>query len=214
MDSGPDAETDADSPDCSRGLSFDPADRDPDDVYRLLTSVVVPRPVGWISTRSPAGVDNLAPYSYFNVVSSAPPVVLFSSGGTGEDRKDTPENAIETGEFVWNLVTEPLAAAMDETSAPLPPGESEFDAAGVERAPADAVTPPRVAGAAAAFECTLYDSFQVYDNTVVLGEAVRVHVDESLLSDGAVDAAAVDAVGRLGGPYYTRIDRLDLERGH
>lgn len=200
--------------DGSGGLSFDPADRDSDDVYRLLTSVVVPRPVGWISSRSPAGVDNLAPYSYFNAVSSSPPVVLFSAAGTGDDRKDTPENAVETGEFVWNLVTEPLAAAMDETSAPLPPGESEFDAAGVERAPADAVAPPRVAGAAAAFECRLYDSLEVYDNTVVLGDVVRVHVDGALLSDGAVDAAAVDAVGRMGGPYYTGVDLLDRERGH
>jgi len=206
MDSGP-----TDDP---AGLSFDPADRDPDDVYRLLTSVVVPRPIGWISTRSPAGVDNLAPYSYFNAVSSAPPVLLFSAGGTGDDRKDTPRNAVETGEFVWNLVTEPLGAAMDETSAPLPPGESEFDAAGVERAPAKAVAPPRVAGAAAAFECRLYDSFDVYDNTVVLGDVVRVHVDGALLSDGAVDATAVDAVGRLGGPYYAGVDRLELERGH
>lgn len=196
------------------GLSFDPAARDPDDIYRLLTSVVVPRPIGWISTRSAAGVDNLAPYSYFNAVSSSPPVLLFSADGTDDDRKHTPENAIETGEFVWNLVTEPLAAAMDETSASLPPGKSEFDAADVERAPADTVAPPRVAGAAAAFECRLHDSFRVYENTVVLGDVVRVHVDESLLSDGAVDAAAVDAVGRLGGPYYTGIDRLDLERGH
>jgi flavin reductase (DIM6/NTAB) family NADH-FMN oxidoreductase RutF len=184
----------------------------PDGTYRTVTSAVVPRPIGWISTRTSEGVDNLAPYSYFNAVSSRPPVVMFSAGRHDGQRKDSPTNAIQSGEFVHNLVTEDVHEAMDETSASLPPEESEFDAAGIERAPSVAVDAPRVADAILSFECELYDSMAVYDNTVVLGEVVYVHADESILTDGKLDSRKIDAVGRLGGPYYTSLDITDFRR--
>jgi flavin reductase (DIM6/NTAB) family NADH-FMN oxidoreductase RutF len=188
-------------------MELDPSDHGSDALHRVVTTLVSPRPIGWISTVDADGRDNLAPYSYFNAVSADPPVVLFSAGTRDGERKDTPRNALETGEFVVNLVTEPLAAAMNETSAATE--GSEFDAAGLERAPAS-----RVAAADAALECEVLDHFAVYDNTVVLGEVTRVHVDDGLTTDGTVDAERVDTVGRLGGPYYTRLDRLDLERSH
>lgn len=195
-------------------MEIDPETSDPSEIYRLMTSVVVPRPIGWISTVSEDGTDNLAPYSYFNAVSSSPAVLMFSAGTHDGERKDTPTNAIESGEFVFNLVTEAVAKEMDETSASLPTGESEFEAAGIERAESTVVEPPRVAAAKASFECTLYDSMQVYDNTMVLGEVRYAHVDDDLLTDGKPDSLKIDAVGRLGGPYYTSLDVMDLQRGY
>jgi len=126
--------------------------------------------------------------------------------------KDTLRNVRETGEFVLNLATEAFAEAMDATSADLESGESEFEFAGLESAPSTTVTPPRVAGVAAAMECTMYDTMPVYDNVLVFGEVERFHVDESLLTGGRIDARKVDAIGRLGGPYYTSIDRSEMER--
>lgn len=194
-------------------MELDLRDGVPDGAYRIVTSAVVPRPIGWISTRRADGGDNLAPYSFFNAVSARPPVVLFSAtqrrdGGC----KDTPTNALETEAFVYNLVTEDVIETMDATSEGHEPAQSEFDAADVDRAPSVAVDVPRVAEAAVAFECELYDSLSVYDNTVVFGEVVYVHVDEAILSDGKVDSRKVDAVGRLGGPFYTGIDMPEFRR--
>jgi len=181
-----------------------------DSMHRILTSVVTPRPIGWISTRTEER-DNLAPYSYFNAVSTYPPVVMFSGGFRDGEPKDSGRMAVETGEFVANLVTEDLAAAMDETSAPLGDA-SEFDFAGVEREEAVAVEAPRVAAAAACLECTVHDTLEVHDNLVVFGAVEHVHVDERIATDGVVDMREIDSVGRLGGPYYTGIDVLDVER--
>lgn len=179
-------------------------------MHRIITTLVSPRPIGWISTRDDER-DNLAPYSYFNVVSTSPPVVMFSGSTDDGEPKDAGRMAVETGEFVVNLVTEELAAQMDATSAPL--GDvSEFDFVGLERADAKTVDAPRVAGAAACLECTLYDTMEIHDNLVVFGAVEHISVDERLTTDGVVDMEKVDSVGRLGGPYYTRVDMLEVER--
>ncbi|MFC6765590.1 flavin reductase family protein [Natrinema soli] len=182
-------------------------------LYRILSSAVVPRPIAWVSTRSEDGVDNLAPYSFFTVASVEPPVLLFAPVDSAEGLKDTPRNARDTGEFVVNLVTEDLAAAMNETSATLPAGESEFDHADLERADSTAVDPPRVAGSNVAFECTLHDLVDVGGSTLVLGEVRHVHLEESVTTDGKIDVGEIDAVGRLAGSRYARTaDRFSLER--
>ncbi|MFB6178138.1 MAG: flavin reductase family protein [Halorientalis sp.] len=201
-------------------------------LYRTMTGAVVPRPIGWISTTSEDsaeqgsaatssgdeprdGTDNLAPYSFFNVVSVDPPVVMFAPVDKGADAlKDSARNAIETGEFVHNVVTEPVVEAMNATSATLPPEESEFDHADLERAPCEKVDAPRVATADIAFECELYDAIDIGISTLILGEIVMVHVDESVTTDdGKVDVEKVDAVGRLAGNWYARTDdRFRLER--
>lgn len=190
-------------------MELSPAER-PDALYRTLTSLVVPRPIGWISTIDGQGQPNLAPYSYFNAVSSRPPVVMFSGGVRDGDPKDTPANALETGEFVANLVTEDLVEAMDRTSASVAGDEFEF--AGLTPESAATVAPHHVAEAPAHLECTVRESLTIGSNTVVFGDVRHVHVEDDLLTDGAVDTRKVDAVGRLGGSYYTRIDRLDFER--
>ncbi|WP_254529322.1 flavin reductase family protein [Natrinema gelatinilyticum] len=182
-------------------------------LYRILSSAVVPRPIAWVSTRSEDGVDNLAPYSFFTVASVEPPVLLFAPVDGADGLKDTPRNARDTGEFVVNLVTEELAAAMNDTSATLAAGDSEFDYAGIERADSSAVAPPRVADAKVAFECTLHDLIDVGGSTLVLGEVRRVHLEESVMTDGKIDVDEIDAVGRLAGSRYARTaDRFSLER--
>ena len=190
-------------------MELDPQER-PRSVYRTLSSLVVPRPIGWISTVSADGTDNLAPFSYFNAVGNSPPTVMFSAGDRDGQPKDTSQNALDTGEFVTNLVTEEFVPAMDKTSEAV--GGSEFDAGDIERTPAETVTPPRVANALAHLECEVADSIRIGGNTVVFGEVTFVHVDESLVSDGAVDAREIDAVGRFGGPFYTRTDLMDYTR--
>jgi flavin reductase (DIM6/NTAB) family NADH-FMN oxidoreductase RutF len=190
-------------------MKLDPQEQ-PESVYRTLSSLVVPRPIGWISTVSADGTDNLAPFSYFNAVGNRPPTVMFSAGDRDGRLKDTPQNALDTEEFVTNIVTENLVPAMDETSESV--NASEFDTSDIERTPAETVTPPRVASALAHLECEVSDSIQVGGNTVVFGEVKFIHVDDQLVTDNAVDAREIDAVGRFGGPFYTRTDLMEYTR--
>jgi len=185
-------------------------------MYRTLAGAVVPRPIAWVSTTEPEGVDNLAPYSFFNVVAVDPPVVMFApvnDSDSPEGLKDTPRNVRETGEFVVNVVTESVAEAMNETSATLSPGESEFDRADLTRAASRVVAPPRVAESPVAFECSLYEMLDVGDSSMVLGEVEWVHADDDVTTDGKLDVQKLDAVGRLSGSLYaTTENRFSMER--
>lgn len=188
--------------------------------YRTLTSAVIPRPIAWVSSTSPDGVDNLAPFSFFNIASVSPPVLFFAPlkfDHRKPDRfKDTPRNIHESREFVVNVVTQPLLEAMNETSARLPAGESEFDRAELTRGESTVVSPPRVEEAAISFECTLYDEVPIGRSTCIFGEVVHAHVDDDLLTeDGKMDVQRVNAVGRLAGSWYTLLDQdnyTSLER--
>jgi len=180
--------------------------------YRLLSTAVTPRPIGWISTTSEQGVDNLAPYSFFNVVATDPPVVMFAPVGTPE-LKDTPRNVRATEQFVVNIVTRELLETMNATSATLPVDESEFDHAGLERAESVVVDPPRVNAAKVAFECELYDWMEIGRSDLILGEVVHAHVEDSLLTNGKIDVDKIQTVGRLAGSQYATTDnRLSVER--
>lgn len=177
--------------------------------YRLLTSLVVPRPIAWVSTLAEDGTRNLAPHSYFNVISAEPPVVHFTSSGT----KDTLRNVRAAGEFVVNVVSRELVEQMNLTAADFPPGEDEFAWAGLASAPSKLVAPPRVARARAALECRVHSEITIGDGTMIFGEVVAFAVAAELLDDGAADPHGLDAVGRLGGTGYagTR-DLFDLAR--
>ncbi|MFT4946127.1 MAG: flavin reductase (DIM6/NTAB) family NADH-FMN oxidoreductase RutF [Natronomonas sp.] len=186
-------------------------------MYRTLTSTVIPRPIGWVSTTTPDGTDNIAPYSFFNVASPDPPIVMFSSGDRPdrpEDLTDSARNATETEEFVVNVVTGRFASAMNDTSATLEPGESEFDHAELDRAESTVVAPPRVAGVDAAIECELHDVKRVGSNTLIFGRVVYVHLNDKIVTEeGKVDVHEVDAIGRLTGSYYATTDeRFRMER--
>jgi flavin reductase (DIM6/NTAB) family NADH-FMN oxidoreductase RutF len=175
-------------------------------------AIVAPRPIGWISTVDAAGRPNLAPYSFFNAFCEAPPIVGFSSGG----RKDSQRNAEATGEFVVNLATRRQAEALNRTSAPLPPGVSEFEAAGLAAAPSRLVRPPRVAEAPAALECKVVLVLPLKDldgrptaSTLVLGQVVGVHIARAFLEGGVFDLVAAGTIARCG--YrgdYTQVTSL------
>jgi flavin reductase (DIM6/NTAB) family NADH-FMN oxidoreductase RutF len=193
-------------------MKIDPSATDRS-LYRTLTGLVVPRPIGWISSRNEDGVDNLAPYSFFNVASVDPPILQFSPTDRPHGLTDTAANVQATGEFVVNVVTHEFAESMNRTSATLPSAESEFRHADLERAASDRIDPPRVAGAAAAFECELHEAVDVGSNTLLLGEVVMVHVRDDVTTDEKVDTTKIDVVGRLAGGYYDRTtDRFRMER--
>lgn len=181
-------------------------------LYRVLAAAVVPRPIAWVSSTD-GEVDNLAPFSFFNVISTSPPILGFAPADREDGLKDTPRNVKTTEEFVVNIVTMDVVESMNATSASVAPGESEFDAASIERAPSTVVTPPRVAAAKVAFECELYDFLDVGNASLILGRVVHVHIDDAVTTDGKLDVTKLDAVGRLSGGYYCSTDdRFELER--
>jgi len=192
---------------------FAPANRTDGEIARLVKTVVTPRPIAWISTVSDAGVDTLAPFSSYNYVSLKEPTVLFNTpNGERSELKDTARNALESGEFVVNIVTEADIERMDHTSAALPEDESEFDLVDIERGESRTVSAPRVADAAVSMECRLHDSIEVHDKLMILGDVQYVHVDDDLLTDGQIDMRDLDTVGRLGRPYYNVSGPLAFER--
>lgn len=181
--------------------------------YHLLSGAVVPRPIAWVSTRGSDGADNLAPFSFFNVVAVDPPVVMFVLFGAGEDQKDTAWNVLDTEEFVVHVVTMDVAKAMNDTSATLPPGKSEFVHADLDAVEGMHVDVACVVDAKVAFECRLYDSLTIGNATMVLGEVMYAHVDERIVVDEKFDVREFEAVGRLAGSYYASThDRFRMER--
>lgn len=178
-------------------LDVDPSAWTVADVYTLIGSLVVPRPVAWVSTMSAAGTPNLAPYSYFNLVADDPPHVMFSSIGV----KDTLTNIRETGEFVVNLAGRGDLWALDRTSASLGAAASEFEIAGVHAVPAATVRPFRVSQAKAHLECGLAWEAPVGNGTVVVGRVQHIHVDPSVWADGQVVPQLYDPVVRLSHRY-------------
>ena len=176
-----------------------------------MKAIVAPRPIGWISTRALDGRVNLAPYSFFNAFSSSPMILGFSSEGM----KDTAAFAIESGEFVANLVTFDLFKAMSDTSAPLPRGMSEFDYVGLTMADGRLIKAPRVAKAHAAFECKVVETVRLKTHTgceldyyLILGEVIGVHIDEALIVEGRFDTAGARPVGRCGYQDYAVVDKV------
>lgn len=179
-------------------------------------SLVVPRPIGWISTVSPLGVVNLAPYSFFNAVAEEPPIVGFCPGGKKPDRpfKDSRVNAESTGEFVVNMATWDLREAMNATSATLPEGVDELALVGLTPAPSRLVRPPRVQESPVSLECRYLKTVDLPSldkgepNAIVLGEVVGVHIRDEAIRDGYVDVLALRPIARLGYSQYTVVERL------
>lgn len=162
--------------------------------YSTLIALVAPRPIAWVATRSAAGVDNLAPHSFFTIVSGAPLVIAVVSRG----EKDTLRNVRATGELVVCGVPARLRDAANLTGAEFPPDISEFDAAGLTREPAQTVAVSRVAQSPYAIECRLRQTVEVGDGTMILGDVTFIAVDEAALVDGRVSTAALDLVSRAG----------------
>ena len=195
-------------PRAGHGLPHDP-----------LNAIIGPRPIGWISSISASGQRNLAPYSFFNCFNYHPPIIGFASSGW----KDSVQNIADTKEFVWNLATRPLAEAMNESSASLPADQDEFAYAGVTPLPASQVKASLVSESPVNFECRLTQLIQLQDaqgnpldSWLVLGEAVAIHISETLLEGGIYQTARAEPILRAGGPsaYYgiSEAQRFDLVR--
>lgn len=185
--------------------------------YHLMTSLVVPRPIAWISTRSENGAENLAPFSFFQAVSDSPPVLMISIGTKKSklaEPKDTLSNIEATGAFVVNLVPDELTEVMVRTAAEYPAGQSEFAELGLHSFPGQRVDAPCLVESPVNIECLLYSKQQVGDAMVVFGEVVLVHALDRVLNErGLVDAEKLRAVARLGESWYQpyagrrRVDR-------
>ena len=186
---------------------YDPAELG-SGVYPLLNSVVVPRPIAWVSTRSAEGVDNLAPHSFFTISSVRPPVVQFTSVGG----KDSLRNAVATGEFVVSLCPEELVEQVNLTGTDYPPAVSEYDAIGLTREPSSRVAPPRVAQSPVALECRLLATTSFGDSTVVFGEVVWIAVDEDVLRDGRPAIDLLKPIARLGGNEWSTVGQVSTRR--
>jgi flavin reductase (DIM6/NTAB) family NADH-FMN oxidoreductase RutF len=185
-------------------VELDPGEMGTRRFYRLLTAVVVPRPIAWVSSRSAAGVDNLAPHSFFTVACAEPPILQFTSVGV----KDTLRNVEETGEFVVCLAPEPLFEEINATATDYPPGTSEFDAVGLERAPSLRVAPPRVAASPVALECRLHSTLPLGDSTVVLGLVVHAAVADGIVVDGHPEIDRLRPLARLGKNQWTGVGEV------
>ena len=185
--------------------------------YQLLTTTVIPRPIGFISSLSPEGVANLAPFSFFNAVCGEPPMIMFAASNR-QPLKDTLRNVHAMREFVVNIVSEEIVEQMNLTAADYAPHVSEFDVCGLTPVPSNLVRPPRVLESPVNLECRVHNIIEVSSKpmggSVVIGEVIRFHVQDSIIDkDMFIDPDKLKPVARLGGPSYSRIrDRFDMIR--
>lgn len=206
-------------------MNSSPSEISHSELYSLILGSVAPRPIAWVSTLSASGQPNLAPFSFFNCVCANPPLLAFApglrppkqAGSAHGEAKDTLRNIRETKEFVINVVTYELAEAMNRTSGDYDASINEFDVAGVSPAPSQVVNVPRVAASPVSFECRLY---QILDfstspdgGSLVIGQIVSIHIDDSHMKQGKLDRNSLDLIGRMGGMQYTRTtQRFEMMR--
>ena len=196
-----------------------PSGHAPRDVYRLMTGMIVPRPIAFVSSLSPEGIRNLAPFSFFTAVSANPPVICFSPMVRGADgsKKDTLLNIESTREFVVNIVSEEIARQMNACSAEVPPEVDEFALSGLTPVPSETVAPPRVLESKACMECRLLQVVHVstlpLGGSLILGEVLLFHIDDRLFRNNTLDPGVLRAIGRMGGSTYVRTtDRFEMPR--
>lgn len=199
-------------------MIFKPDEMDHQAAYKLIIGSVLPRPIAFVASRSAAGVDNLAPFSFFTVVCANPLTIAFSAmrRGPKAEKKDTLANIEATGEFVVNVVDEDFVAAMNQCSADYAPDESEFVASGLTPVPSEVVAPPRVAESPIAMECKLHQVVEVSagpgGGSLILGTVVRMHVRDDLYENGKI-LTNWHPVGRMAGATYVRTrDTFELPR--
>lgn len=206
-------------------MDVKPAEMAHREMYRLLVTSVVPRPIAWVSTTDRQGIDNLAPFSFFNALCATPPLLGFCPGirsrelreARGTGIKDTLRNVRETGEFAVNLVPFSAAEHMNLTAGEYDASVDEFQVAGLTKRQSQLIGPPQVAESPISFECKVYQILDFGTETaggsLVIGEIVLVHLAEEVLRGGRVDGHLLDMVGRLGGVEYTRTrERFEMER--
>lgn len=195
-------------------MQFDPQELEPTAIYKLLTGSVIPRPIGWISSCSEDGINNLAPFSYFNVVGEDPPHVMFSTSRGGKINKDTLNNVLANKQFVVNMVTEDLVEQMNKTAQAVAPDVDEFVLAGVTPIPSEKIAPMRVKESKIAFECELVHHYALENHkdggsVVLIGRIVMMHFDPIVLMDNyKINLETYKPVARLAGSNYSKIGEL------
>jgi flavin reductase (DIM6/NTAB) family NADH-FMN oxidoreductase RutF len=198
-------------------MDYDPRSEPHNLAHDPTTSLVVPRPIGWITSLSPTGVVNLAPYSFFNLIASHPPFVMFSSN----TRKHSQNYAQAGGEFVFNLATYDLRTEMNITGGDYPEGVSEPELAKLAMAPSRLVKPPRVAGSPIALECLYVQTVPLVSRSgkkhnyeMIIGEVINVHVDDAVIVNGMIDMSRIRAIARLGyrGDYAVVDNIFEMKR--
>jgi flavin reductase (DIM6/NTAB) family NADH-FMN oxidoreductase RutF len=195
-------------------MQFDPNELDYSAVYKLLTGSIIPRPIGWISSISEDGINNLAPFSYFNAVGDDPPHVMFSVGRGNNINKDTLNNVLNTKQFVVNMVTETLAEKMNLTAQSVPSHVDEFALAHIDSIPSIKVKPLRVKESPITFECELVHHYFLEDHKnggacIIIGRIVMMHFDENVLMDNyKINLESYKPIARLAGSNYAKIGEL------
>lgn len=195
-------------------MQFDPQNLEQKSIYKLLTGIVIPRPIGWISSISEEGITNLAPFSYFNAVGDDPPHIMFAAGRGANANKDTLNNVLTTKQFVVNMVTEELVEQMNSTAQGIPPHESEFDLAGLTPIPSQKIKPPRVKESPISMECELVHHYTLEDNkfggsTILVGRIILFHIaDNVLLDDFKINLDTYKPVARLAGSNYSKLGEI------
>ena len=195
-------------------MQLDPNELEHTSVYKLLTGSIIPRPIGWISSISESGINNLAPFSYFNAVGDDPPHVMFSTGRGNNTNKDTLNNVLATKQFVVNMVTEELTEQMNSTAQGVHADIDEFELAGVTAVPSQKIKPMRVKESPISFECELVHHYFLEDHKnggacVIIGRIVMMHFDDDVLLDNyKINMENYKPVSRLAGSHYSKIGEL------
>lgn len=195
-------------------MQFDPSKISGSDTYKLLTGIIIPRPIGWISSVSPNGEYNLAPFSFFNAVGEDPPHVMFSTVRTGDKNKDTLNNVLATKQFVVNMVTEDLVEKMNTTAQAIPSDESEFDLAGLTPIDSVKIKVPRVKECLVTLECEMVHHYFLEDHKnggacIIVGKVLLFHVDEKVLLEGTkINMDIYKPVARLAGSNYSKLGEI------
>ena len=198
--------------------SFATEEKERLELYKLIIGCVVPRPIAWVATRGHNGVDNLAPFSFFNAVGSNPPTLAFSCGDRGEEMKDTSRNLTEQPDFVVHIVSETMAEKMNETCADFGAHVSEFTESGLTPVPGTVVRAARIKEALVAMECRVSHHLRLGEkpprSSHILGEVLYWHIDDSLLMErGRINADVLQAIGRMGGvDYVGTANRFGIDR--
>ncbi len=190
-------------------MDIDIKDLSPKEIYKLMTSIIVPRPIAWISTISKDGIYNLAPFSYFAGVSSDPPLLMISIGKKDKkNKKDTWQNIEDTGEFVVNMVTKELLEKMNVSSVAFEPEIDEFEKAGLTAVAGDIVKAPLVAESPVNVECEKFEILEIGKMGIIFGKVLKIHVADEILNEkGYVDTTKLEIVGRLGGANYCIVSK-------
>jgi len=191
-------------------MRIDPAYLDPETAYRLITGVVVPRPIAWVTSLSATGVLNLAPFSAFMFVSPKPPMLAISVGRKGNIYKDTAQNILNNEEYVVHIADSSLMKAVHESSTEHPSDVSEVDELGLATLPGERIKVPRLAAAPIAMECRFRQCLEFGEtrSRLIVGEVLVFHIRDGLLNNGKIETEALDPIARIAGPRYAKLGEI------